>query len=90
MTTMGGDWEPASVRGRLVEKGWGTEMGYPGLIIDDHGEEIRGFVFSSSRLAEQWTDLDAFEGDEYERVVTNVTLAGGEQIEAHVYVLRAG
>ena len=86
---IGGDWRPATVRGRLVQSGWGADIGYPGLVHDERGDEIAGHVFSSPNLSTKWAELDDFEGVEYERIVTRVTLSGGEQVHAHVYVLRA-
>jgi len=90
MSEIGGDWEPAVVKGRLVEEGWGSRMGYPGLVLSDDGEEIHGQVFSSPNLERKWASLDEFEGGEYQRVVATVTLTSGERVQAHVYVLRAG
>jgi gamma-glutamylcyclotransferase (GGCT)/AIG2-like uncharacterized protein YtfP len=83
-----GAWEPATVRGVLHELGWGAVMGYPALVLDEHGPEVEGFVFSSESLGEHWQRLDEFEGDGYERLLTSVTLLGGESVEAHIYVLR--
>ncbi|MGN4052487.1 gamma-glutamylcyclotransferase family protein [Pseudomonas sp. SM4] len=88
MQNIGGTWQPASLRGRLTQAGWGAEMGFPGLVIADDGDVIEGFVFSSQNFPAHWADLDAFEGAEYQRVVTAVTLADGTLIEANVYALR--
>ncbi|MBG7460219.1 gamma-glutamylcyclotransferase [Pseudomonas aeruginosa] len=88
MQKIGGQGRAASLRGRLLEKGWGAGMGFPGLAIDADGEEIHGHVFVSERLAEHWPALDAFEGNEYRRVATRVTLADGAQVDAYVYALR--
>ena len=82
-----GDWAPATVRGRLLEAGWGAGIGYPGLLIDDDGEEVRGFVLTSTALDGEWDRLDKFEGSEYERVQSSVTLADGRQVTAFVYVV---
>ena len=89
LASIGGEWEPAVIRGKLVPKGWGAGIGYHALVIDERGEEVHGFVFTSSNLSAQWTGLDEFEGEEYERVVATVTLASGEPVEAHVYVHRS-
>lgn len=89
LTTIGGEWEPATIKGNLIEAGWGASMGYPGLVIDEHGNDIQGHVFASSNLSTQWAYLDEFEGKEYERIVAAVTLLNGEQVQAHVYGLRA-
>ena len=85
---IGGDWEPATVRGKLVQRGWAAEIGYPGLVLDDKEGEIAGYIFTSTNLSTKWAELDDFEGAEYERIVTRVTLSGGERVRAHVYVLR--
>ena len=88
LAAIGGEWEPAVIKGNLIEAGWGASMGYPGLVIDESGNDVHGHVFASSNLSAKWAYLDEFEGEEYERIVASVTLLSGEQIQAHVYVLR--
>jgi gamma-glutamylcyclotransferase (GGCT)/AIG2-like uncharacterized protein YtfP len=88
LSRIGGTWAGAHLRGELVEAGWGAEMGFPGLVLKDDGEVIPGHVFQSDYLAGHWRALDEFEGDEYRRVLTNVTLDDGQQVQAHVYALR--
>ena len=88
LAEIGGDWEPAVVKGILLEEGWGASMGYPGLVIDERGNDVHGHVFASSNLSAKWTYLDQFEGEEYERTVASVNLLSGEQVQAHIYVLR--
>lgn len=83
-----GDWTPAVVRGRLVAAGWGARMGYRGLRLDAHGDDVHGHVLASSRLRDEWARLDAFEGEDYARVTATVRLASGERVSAQVYVLR--
>ena len=87
MTAIGGDWTRATVKGRLVEGGWGAELGFPGLVIDECGNDIEGYVFSSSALKLHWDYLDAFEGAAYRRVTVAVALQHGEYVDASVYVL---
>ncbi len=36
-----------------------------------------------------WKNLDAFEGDEYQRVLANVNLDNGKVQQAYVYVLNS-
>ncbi|MFG6094388.1 gamma-glutamylcyclotransferase family protein [Leptothoe sp. ISB3NOV94-8A] len=84
-----GNWEPATVIGTLVQEGWGAAVGYPGIILDKHGSEIKGFLFSSERLAEHWSRLDKFEGEGYERVLTTVKLEDETAMDAYIYQLRA-
>jgi gamma-glutamylcyclotransferase (GGCT)/AIG2-like uncharacterized protein YtfP len=83
-----GSWEPATVRGTLLQEGWGATAGYPGIVLDGSGNEVHGFIFSSEELAAHWARLDDFEGDGYERVVTSAVLENGRVVEAYVYALR--
>ncbi|MEM8899714.1 MAG: gamma-glutamylcyclotransferase family protein [Bacteroidota bacterium] len=88
ISSIGGSWQTASVRGNLYEEGWGAAMGFPGLIMDEEGEVVNGFVFSSENLPEHWERLDAFEGEAYERVVAKVLLENGTSVDAYLYALR--
>ena len=65
LAAIGGEWEPAAIKGRLIEAGWGASMGYPGLVIDESGNDVHGHVFTSSNLSAKWAYLDEFEGEEY-------------------------
>ena len=49
-----GDWQKASLKGTLLEQGWGAAMGYPGIIPDEAGEVVEGFLFSSTQLTDHW------------------------------------
>ena len=82
-----GKWEPATTTGTLFSEGWGAAAGYPGLILDEQGGIVPGFLFSSDVLADHWPRLDAFEGDGYVRVVTGVTRQDGTTVDACVYAL---
>ena len=57
-----GRWFSGSVRGTLVEKGWGAELGYPGIVLDDHGYDVGVEVFECADLVGRWPLLDEFEG----------------------------
>ena len=83
-----GTWEPATVRGTLLQEGWGAAVGYPGIVLDNRGSEVHGFIFSSEELSAHWARLDQFEGDGYERVVTPAVLGDGTVVEAHIYALK--
>ena len=87
LITIGGIFESAFIKGILREEGWGAEMGYPGLELDANGTKIEGFVFTSKNLEKHWGDLDNFEGEAYQRVLTKVTLVDGTSINAYVYCL---
>ena len=90
LAPLAGHWQPAAVQGRLVQLGWGAALGYPALIPAADGETIRGYVFSTPRLADFWPTLDEFEGEQYERVLVAAVLDDGGAVEAYVYALRAG
>lgn len=90
MNGLRGDWQPATVRGKLFPEGWGAAAGYPGIVLDERGDRVSGLVFRSADLRDHWARLDAFEGDGYERLVTPARLATGTVVEAFVYALRSG
>jgi gamma-glutamylcyclotransferase (GGCT)/AIG2-like uncharacterized protein YtfP len=82
-----GEWEPATVIGTLLPEGWGAAAGYPGIVLDERGGEVEGFLFSSESLAQHWARLDEFEGEGYERVLISATLRDGTAVEAYIYKL---
>lgn len=84
-----GTWEPATIRGILFPNGRGAAAGYPGIVPDDRGPGVPGFLFASERLADHWARLDEFEGDGYERRKVRVELGNGDEVEAYVYALSA-
>jgi gamma-glutamylcyclotransferase (GGCT)/AIG2-like uncharacterized protein YtfP len=64
---------PATVKGRLYQIDW-----YPGLVLDDFGDEIIGEVYQVSGTVLE--ELDRFEGAEYRRLQTQVRLSDGETV----------
>lgn len=88
LKNIGGKWKKASVTGILHQEGWGAEMGYPGIIIDKDGHKVEGFLFISDNVVEHWSELDEFEGEAYERVLTTVELKNKTIVDAYVYALR--
>ncbi len=89
LADVAGDWEDGSVRGDLVQRGWGAASGYPALVLRPDGDEVAGSVLTSDALAEAWERLDELEGPAYERVLTQVTLSSGVFVDAWLYVDRA-
>ena len=87
LSNVEGRWEPGTVRGKLVDGGWGAELGYPGINIDANGENVDGQLFTSPALETMWSALDDLEGNEYERVIVSVKLENGDRVEAYVYAL---
>jgi gamma-glutamylcyclotransferase (GGCT)/AIG2-like uncharacterized protein YtfP len=81
-----GHWRQGTVRGRLVEAGWGAALGFPGLVLDPSGSAVEVSLFESEDLPDHWARLDAFEGAGYRRTVTQVQTADGG-FEAWIYVI---
>lgn len=96
LAPLAGCWRNASVSGALLDEGWGAEMGYPGLLLtqsqasgSEHAEQVvEGQVFSSDALPQHWQRLDEFEGEAYQRTLTQVRLQDGTSMTAYVYALR--
>ena len=82
-----GSWRTGTVRGRRVAAGWGNAAGFPAVQLDDAGDVVEVAVFESDDLPAHWARLDAFEGDEYVRVVASVAV-GDLTIPACIYVAR--
>ena len=62
LSDLEGHWRQGTVRGRLVEAGWGAEFGYPGLILDPTGQAVEVYLFESPELPEHcrvWMPLKA-------------------------------
>ena len=81
-----GQWRQGTVRGRLVDAGWGAALGFPGLILDPSGSAVEVHLFESEGLPDHWTRLDAFEGAGYRRTVTQVHTADGG-LDAWIYII---
>jgi gamma-glutamylcyclotransferase (GGCT)/AIG2-like uncharacterized protein YtfP len=77
------------VWGKLFKEGWGAEMGFPGIRLENKVEIIKGYVFYSNKLKGSWAELDEFEGEAYQRRKTTITLEDTkEEIEAYIYTLK--
>ena len=84
LEVIAGTWSKGSVKGLLKEAGWGAELGFPGLMLNSDGQTVDGYIFSSEQLDTLWNSLDEFEGSEYQRVLTEVTLENGQIHHPHV------
>lgn len=85
---LGGSWRRGTVRGRLYLSGWGAGRTYPGLRIDPAGDEIGVQLLTSASLASEWGRLDAFEGDEYVRLLAAVCCERTGYTIANIYTVR--
>ena len=82
-----GRWFTGTVRGRLIEEGWGATMGFPALVLDPTGPEVEVQVLESAELPEHWERLDEFEGSGYQRVAALVMTSDDGPVHASIYVL---
>ena len=82
-----GTWDAATIKGKLFQEGWGAYLGYPGVIPNEDGDIIEGYLFSSDQLSTYWDMLDAFEGDGYVRQLVTVISESGELVEAYIYAI---
>ncbi len=80
-----GQWTTGTIRGRLIETGWGAALGYPALVLDPAGEAIAVHLFTSADLPAHWARLDAFEGAEYRRGEVIVETDAG-RVPAWIYL----
>jgi gamma-glutamylcyclotransferase (GGCT)/AIG2-like uncharacterized protein YtfP len=81
-----GRWIDGHVHGRLVQAGWGADLGYPALVLDDGAPRVEVQVFESVDLREHWSRLDDFEGPGYRRAGVTVHTGEGD-LDATIYVL---
>lgn len=89
LKAIGGCWDLATIRGDLREEGWGAELGYPGIELNEQGGIVEGFVFSSENLSNHWDSLDKFEGTPYQRILTKVKLKNKIEVNAYLYTLKS-
>ncbi|HEY1781841.1 MAG TPA: gamma-glutamylcyclotransferase [Roseiarcus sp.] len=85
LSDLRGEWSIGTVRGKLVDKGWGAALGYPALILDADGDKIDVHLFRSADLPGHWSRLDDFEGSEYRRVPAQVETED-RLVDAWIYV----
>src|SRR6185369_16732473 len=73
------------VKAHAVGSIYAFPMGYPGF--SEGGDTVVGEVLWLSELAATFGLLDAYEGQDFARVIKQVTLESGEQVWAWVYTL---
>lgn len=89
LSCVGGEYEEATIRGIHYPDGWLEGFPYPGVTLDEQGEAIPGFIFTSPDLWQHWGRLDAFEGDHYERVRTIASTRDGRETPVFVYAIKS-
>lgn len=86
---LAGTWTTGTIRGRLVETGWGAALGYPALVLEESGDALPVHLFTSPDLQAHWARLDAFEGVGYRRGAVVVETAEGG-VSAWIYLAAGG
>lgn len=86
LKALSGRWIEGTVRGQLLQEGWGAAIGYPGIVLDVDGPTVDVRLFESADLPDHWARLDEFEGAGYRRTITPVSTAEGD-LSASIYVL---
>lgn len=72
--------ETGKVKARLYDLGF-----YPGAVKTNDENEIEGDVFALLNANTVFQILDEYEGDEYERALTTVTMDSGDETDAWIY-----
>lgn len=89
LSSIEGAWDRGTVRGEFIQAGDIPGFPYPGVILDDNGDTVPGYLFTSESLSAYWDKLDRYEGSSYNRVVTDVTLVDGKTVKSYIYELKA-
>jgi len=85
-----GTWRAGWVTGTLTEAGWGATIGYPGLRwMPDADASVAAQLFTSPDLPGHWARLDAFEGDEYRRILAPIYHDAGLLAVGYLYEIAA-
>ncbi len=77
-----GTWEPCVIQGRMGKYG-----GFKAFYYDAAGPEHPAWLFSSAELPRAISELDDFEGEEYERLVIPAQV-DGDWVKAQIYAGR--
>lgn len=60
---------------------------FRGIVLDNNGPRVDGYLFLSANLSAHWPMLDAFE-EGYDRVAVDVTMEDGQRVTAWIYQLQ--
>lgn len=80
-----GKWQKGVVKGRLLTVGEGY-LAFQHTAKDE--EQIFGaFVLSSDEWMHHWPNLDAFEGEDYQRILAKFELHNGQVVIGNIYAV---
>jgi len=88
LKNLNGTWKKGYVMGTLFNINRSDNYGYPAIKIDKNGSKIYGMLLKSKDLEQKILQLDEFEGKEYKRMITEVTLEDNTKAKAYIYELR--
>lgn len=81
-----GQYQKATINARLLPIGWDNGAGYPGLILStEQNERVAGYIYSADDLSPIWDQVDAYEGEHYQRIFTTAYLENGDELTVQVY-----
>jgi gamma-glutamylcyclotransferase (GGCT)/AIG2-like uncharacterized protein YtfP len=75
--------QPAHTSGRI----YAFPMGYPGFTEADATGKVIGEVLTLTDLPATFGLLDAYEGEDFARVIKQVTVASGDEVWSWIYTL---
>lgn len=87
LAPLGGYWSEVTVRGRLVDRGWGAARGYPALVLHPADQTVAGHCITSIALPEVYDALDHFAGEEFVRLLHPYRTRDGGRGIANIYAL---
>jgi len=85
---LGGSWQAAAVRGIRGRVEHGIHRGLPGMRLDPAAPLQPVKLLVSQALPKAWARLDAFEGEEMQRLLVPLEGTGGAHGVANIYTLR--
>jgi gamma-glutamylcyclotransferase (GGCT)/AIG2-like uncharacterized protein YtfP len=85
---LGGAWHDAAVRGSLGRVGHGVHTGLPAIVLDPAAAMLPLKLLLCDALPAAWPRLDAFEGEEMQRLLVVLEGDGGTIGVANIYALR--
>ncbi len=69
---LSGTWQDGDVFGDWSDTGWGAGVGFPAIRWRPDGDRVPVKLLASADLPAEWARLDAFEGEEYRRILVPV------------------
>ncbi|MEM7281000.1 MAG: gamma-glutamylcyclotransferase family protein [Pseudomonadota bacterium] len=85
LADVSGRWEKATINAILHTQGFGGGQGDPGVVISHSEREVPGLLLTSPDLPYAWASIDAFEGEEYVRLLCIAKAKTGVECIANVY-----